>query len=180
MNHNLFFTLYTLTSHTGSFDSVIYFIANVFPYIVLVAAAIYLACAYDLCSFPQTMKVFQKNSKKAIIVAIPVALAWGISFILKKIIHAPRPFVEFTNVHPLFIESGYAFPSSHATVFAGLAVALFFVNKKVGYLFAVFALFIGVTRIISGVHSPVDILGGYILGAGVTIIFNLCFTARKR
>ena len=70
----------------------------------------------------------------------------------------------FSNIVPLFSESGYAFPSGHATFFMALAFALFFNHKKAGYVFILFALLIGIARIIAGVHFPVDILGGFILG----------------
>ena len=85
--------------------------------------------------------------------------------ILKHFIHAPRPFVALSNIHSLFSETGYAFPSGHATFFGALAVAIFFLDKKVGLRFMTFALLIGLARIIAGVHFPVDILGGFALGA---------------
>ena len=68
-----------------------------------------------------------------------------------------------------FIEAGSSFPSGHATFFMGLAVALFFIDKKIGYLFMFFALIIGLARIIAGAHFPVDILGGFILGSLVSV-----------
>ncbi len=48
-----------------------------------------------------------------------------------------------------------------------LAVALFFHHKKTGYLFMLFAVIIGIARIAGGVHFPIDILGGIVLGATV-------------
>lgn len=69
-----------------------------------------------------------------------------------------------------WIESGYAFPSGHSTAFMALATSIFLSHKRVGYLFIVFAVLIGLARIVAGVHFPLDILGGFILGAGVAYI----------
>jgi undecaprenyl-diphosphatase len=71
----------------------------------------------------------------------------------------------FPQVHSLFAESWYSFPSGHATFFMALAVSIFLSHKKAGYLFMFFALLIGIARIIAGVHFPVDILGGFVIGA---------------
>jgi undecaprenyl-diphosphatase len=68
-------------------------------------------------------------------------------------------------VTPLFIHGGYnSFPSGHATFFASLALAMFFYHKKRGWYFLLSALIIGLARIISGVHYPIDIVAGYIIG----------------
>ena len=87
--------------------------------------------------------------------------------LLKFLIQSPRPFLALTDVLPLFSETGYAFPSGHAAFFSALALALFFISQKIGYAFMFFALLIGLSRIIAGVHFPVDILGGFLLGFGV-------------
>ena len=79
------------------------------------------------------------------------------------------------NIRPLFPETGFAFPSGHATFFAALAISIFFLNKKVGYIFIFFALLIGLARIMAGVHFPIDILGGFILGSLVAYLFGCIF-----
>ncbi|MEK7106302.1 MAG: phosphatase PAP2 family protein, partial [Patescibacteria group bacterium] len=91
---------------------------------------------------------------------------------LKSLIHAPRPFLALPQVQALFPESGYAFPSGHATFFSAMAFTIFFRNKKAGYVFILFALLIGLTRIIAGVHFPIDILGGFILGSAIAYFFK--------
>ena len=42
-----------------------------------------------------------------------------------------RPFAEL-GFTPLISESGFAFPSGHATMFFGLAMVMFYINKKWG------------------------------------------------
>ena len=49
------------------------------------------------------------------------------------------------------------------------------INKKVGYFYIMGAILIGLARIASGVHFPIDIIFGYIIGIAVTLIFSLIF-----
>ncbi|MCX6751569.1 MAG: phosphatase PAP2 family protein [Candidatus Nomurabacteria bacterium] len=151
MNNQIFFFFYNLAHQSAFLDKVIIFFADTFPYIVILLAVIYLF-------------FYKKNWKDFFIIFISSGLAWFISYILKILIHTPRPFDVFPKVVSLFSETGYAFPSGHATFFMALAFSIFFNHKKVGYIFIFFALLIGLARIIAGVHFPIDILGGYIVG----------------
>jgi len=56
-----------------------------------------------------------------------------------------------------------------------LAFAIFLTHKKVGYWFMFFALLIGIARIIVGVHFPIDILGGFILGALIAYLVRFVY-----
>jgi undecaprenyl-diphosphatase len=90
-------------------------------------------------------------------------LAMGITYIIKYSLHIPRPFLS--GVTPLFVHGGYnSFPSGHATFFASLALAMFFYHKKRGWWFLISAIAIGLARIIAGVHYPIDVAVGYIIG----------------
>jgi undecaprenyl-diphosphatase len=100
-----------------------------------------------------------------------------LAYIFKFLIHTPRPFDAFTQVHSLIPESGFAFPSGHATFFMALAVSIFFYHKKAGYVFMFFALLIGLARIAAGVHFPADILGGFVLGGLVSYL--VAYFAKK-
>ncbi|KKP85071.1 MAG: Phosphoesterase PA-phosphatase releated protein [Parcubacteria group bacterium GW2011_GWD2_35_7] len=117
---------------------------------------------------------------ETILIFFSSAFAWFLAYVLKFLFHTQRPFDLFPNVVSLFPETGYAFPSGHATFFMALAFALFFNHKKIGlstqagYLFIFFAFLIGASRIIAGVHFPVDILGGFVLG------FFIAFFVKNR
>ena len=151
MNNNIFFFFYNLAHQSHLFDQMVIFLAVTFPYIVIFLAVVYLF-------------FYKKNWKDFFMVFISSGFAWILAYVFKLFFQTERPFIALQNVHSLFSETGYAFPSGHATFFMALAIALFFNHKKVGYLFIFFALLIGIARIIAGVHFPVDILGGFILG----------------
>ncbi|OGI71070.1 hypothetical protein A3B84_02930 [Candidatus Nomurabacteria bacterium RIFCSPHIGHO2_02_FULL_35_13] len=164
MNDNIFFFFYNLAHQSVFFDKAVVFIADIFPYIVVIIAGIFLLFYHEVLRAENLLKAFLQKWKEIILVFFSGALAWFLAYVLKFLFHTPRPFDLFPKVVSLFSETGYAFPSGHATFFMALAVALFFSHKKVGYIFIFFAFLIGIARIIAGIHFPVDILGGFILG----------------
>ena len=127
---------------------------------------------HEVLQAEEPAKVFWEKKKEILFVFFIGIIAYLADTILKYIIRTPRPFDVFTQVHPLFAESWYSFPSGHATFFMALAFSIFFLHKKAGYYFIFFALLIGIARIIAGVHFPVDILGGFCIGFIVAYLFN--------
>lgn len=57
-----------------------------------------------------------------------------------------------------------SFPSDHAAMLAGLATALFFWNRRLGYFWLVTAVVMSVCRVAVGFHYPLDMIGGAIIG----------------
>lgn len=178
MNNIIFFKLYSL-AHTNYFlDKVIVFCADYLPYIVVIIAVFFLLHkSYKFVSEKNLFSIIRNSTRDFVYIFSPAVLGWVIADILKNIFASPRPFIEFENlVRPLFTHGGMdSFPSGHATFYGALALSILFVNKKMGYLFIFFALLIGLARIISGVHFPIDILSGYILGGIIFFIFYYIF-----
>ena len=168
-NNTIFFALHNLANQSTLFDKVVIFIAGPFGYIILFLAALFLLFHHDNANSNFPISEFIRRLKEVALVFFSVFLAWSGAAVLKLLIHAPRPFIVFPNIHPLFTDSTFAFPSSHAAIFSALAVALFLSHKKIGYEYMFFALLIGLARIIAGVHFPIDILGGYILGTLIAL-----------
>jgi undecaprenyl-diphosphatase len=84
----------------------------------------------------------------------------AIRFVYKK----PRPF-EVLDVHQVVNHaSGSAMPSGHAAFFFALGAVIFVYDKKWGTGFLAAAFFMGVARVMGGVHYPVDILAGAAVG----------------
>jgi membrane-associated phospholipid phosphatase len=57
---------------------------------------------------------------------------------------------------------------------------MFFVDRRIGYLFSIVALLVGISRVASGVHFPIDILVGYIAGIIISLFFNYLFKKFKK
>lgn len=182
MNNSIFFGLYSLSHQSVILDWLILFFAKPFIYIAILITFLFLVFYTDghfdkrNLSLKFNLKIRLKN---LYFVFSSVAVAWGITDILKSIIGHPRPFIVFENIKPLFLHGGMdSFPSGHATFFGALSISLFLINKKVGVYFIIGALMVGFARIAGGVHFPVDILFGYIIGISVALIFNLIFKAK--
>jgi membrane-associated phospholipid phosphatase len=173
MNNQIFFFFYNLAHQSNVFDDIVIFFAVYFIYIVIFFAGFFLLFYYKVFPSQNPIREFKNKWKDFFSVSLSVVVAWFFNkFIAKILFHAFRPFIVFSQVQPLFGETGFAFPSGHSAVASALAFALFYINKKIGYVFMFFALLIGVSRVISGVHFPVDILGGFIEGFIIAFIAN--------
>lgn len=170
MNEIIFLFFYNLAHHSDFFDKLIVFFAVYFPYIVVILAGLFLLfhlsaqAGHEVLRVKSPFQVFMEKKKEILSVFFSVLSAYFISVVLKILLHTQRPFMALHDVYALFNESSFSFPSGHAAFFSALAVSLFFLHKKAGYVFMFFALLIGLARIIAGVHFPIDILGGFILG----------------
>lgn len=120
--------------------------------------------------------LFQKHKRMFSVSLLVLSgfFAWFLARILKYIFHIPRPFMTH-DILPLVFEKGYSFPSEHTTVFFALATAVYFLNRRTGFWMYILAFIIGISRIIIGVHYPVDILAGAVLGIFIGFIFIKIF-----
>lgn len=181
MNITIFQFLNNLTHKSEIFDSIIVFIAEPFGIIVIILSIIFLLFHHDVLSSPNPLKIFSQKWREITMVFFSGIFAWVVSQIIKSVMHTPRPFELFTDLQPLFVHGSMdSFPSGHATFFSSLAVALFISHKNIGYVFMFFALLIGLSRIIAGVHFPIDILFGFILGPIIVLfIYKIKQKLRK-
>ena len=157
MNNAIFYSIFEL-SENQAFASVALFLSHYMTYILIVVILISI--------------LYRKQALflKLFVVGGAGVSAFVISKILKMILQTPRPFVTLDFI-PLVVETGYSMPSSHATVFSALATVAFGVNRNLGIVFSVFALLIGVSRIVLGVHYPADIIVGFLIGIIIGISF---------
>ena len=119
--------------------------------------------------------LFGGNRSRKIAILGLAALILGnvVVYVLKYVVAEPRPFLVLGNVHQLVSESEvYSFPSGHsASSFAvatvlGLKYSLNFKNKRFRLIYPLiaFAALIGFSRVYIGVHYPLDVLFGALIG----------------
>ena len=79
-------------------------------------------------------------------------------------IDRPRPF-DVLDVTPLEKHSsGHSFPSLHCSSSFVITMALFYIHPYLGAAGLAVSVFVAVSRLLSGVHYPSDILAGIIIG----------------
>ena len=91
----------------------------------------------------------------------------------------PRPFL-INNITPLVLESGFSFPSSHVMVISAIAILVWNINHRIGYVFILFTILTAFSRMIIGVHYPIDVLGGMFFGAFVGLFTLWIFKKTKQ
>lgn len=109
--------------------------------------------------------MFEKKEARrvGIFLVAGLLLSYLIVSILKMWITRPRPFLVLPNVHLLVKDSGFSFPSGHASNAFMVATLFFIFSKRLYFLYFV-ALGIAVSRIYVGVHFPSDVIAGALIG----------------
>ena len=106
----------------------------------------------------------------AFIVLIPIGYA------AKETIQRPHPTIPESDFL-LAQDTEYSFPSGHATIVsagAAIALALFRDSKRklaISLALTAEAAFVCISRVYVGGHYPLDVVGGILLGVGVSFLF---------
>jgi len=101
---------------------------------------------------------------------------------LKPMFERLRPCKEL-NVHLLVnCGAGYSFPSSHAANLFGQAAFFSFLFPKTKWYWLIFAFLVAISRVFVGVHYPLDITAGAVLGTfiGSVVAYILLQLNRKK
>jgi membrane-associated phospholipid phosphatase len=184
LNNQIFLFFHGLANKSQLQNEAIFFIAETLPYIVVLSATAFLLFHHDILrikSHPNkddiwnSFKTFKQKWKEIILVFFSGISALLIATVLKYVIATQRPHLEFLNIYPLIYKMDYSFPSGHSTFFMAVAVAIFFSHKKAGYIFIFLALLIGLARITAGVHFPIDIAGGFVLGIIISCLVRFFY-----
>lgn len=161
----IFKLIHNLSGRSVCLDSIGIFLAEYLIWFFLIGIFLFL--------------IFSKNKQKkelAIFSVLSLALFYLFNFVIGKIYFRPRPFIFF-NFTPLVnvAASESSFPSAHTGLAFCLAFSVYFINKRLGLLFLILALLIGISRIFVGVHWPSDILAGIFFGLICVLVIKIIF-----
>jgi len=92
-----------------------------------------------------------------------------LNFWLKEIFQTARPLGV-----ALIEQGGFAFPSGHAqgSTTLWLMLALLIRKKWMNYLAVIMIILVSLSRLYLGVHYPVDILGGILIGVLIVLVYD--------
>jgi len=107
----------------------------------------------------------RERNQKAVLRAIIALLIANIVLKLCNLVYFRlRPFATH-EVNLLFYEpTDSSFPSNPATVGFSIATAVWLYNRRLGAVLLVLATLFGLSRIYCGVHYPLDVIAGALLG----------------
>ncbi|MFA5917868.1 MAG: phosphatase PAP2 family protein [Candidatus Gracilibacteria bacterium] len=109
----------------------------------------------------------QEKKENLLFILYSCILGIVIALIIQKIVHFDRPENYILHTGKLLLKHipDASFPSDHATVSFAFLTSLYLSNyKKVFYIFLPFAFIMVISRIIAGVHWPLDIIVGILIG----------------
>lgn len=100
------------------------------------------------------------------------AIVWA----LKVLVAYPRPFIALEDITPLVSAAPFeSFPSAHAALTMALAIAVLPYRKQLGHILIAFSLVVALSRLYVGVHYPLDIAAGLLIGFVIPKLIHHAF-----
>ena len=118
---------------------------------------------------------FQEGFGKQVLIYVFVpASGFVILSLFRKKINAPRPYEEW-DIKPLLDRDspGQSMPSRHVFSATIISMACLHASLSVGVILLVLSAFLGLVRVLGGVHYPKDVVVGYICGLVWGVLFFL-------
>lgn len=113
----------------------------------------------------------RRNQRGVLLVAIGLGIVAVVMTLFNSVFWFdpwPRPFVAFPQIDPKLLfypPQDPSFPSHPAAVGFALSTGILMSNRKAGILMYLLTALWGFARVYAGVHYPLDIVGGWVVGA---------------
>lgn len=151
MDKKLFLTCYQFTKKHPYFEKCILFTGKILPQLVMLLYFIFLF-----------LLIQTKNSFLVQSIVVPF-ITLVIITIIRKMVNRKRPFEVFPIVSAISHNKGNSFPSRHTASAFIIAVTILHYHLLWGIFFLVIAFIIGISRVMLGLHFPLDVLAGAVI-----------------
>lgn len=160
------FYFFNVSTSNAAFDMIMPFITEFKNWVPI----------YIISSIYLIYKQKKRGFLILILIILTVAISDQIGFYIKDVVGRLRPCWQFQDINSLVpCGKGKSFPSNHAINNFGAAIILsYFFRNKTKYFYFL-AIFVAFSRIYVGVHFPLDIIGGAVLGSLVGIFILQIF-----
>ena len=117
----------------------------------------------------------QGLGKQVLMYVFVPATGFVILSFLRKKINAPRPYEEWT-IKPLLDRDspGQSMPSRHVFSATIISTACLHASLTMGMICLTLSAFLGLVRVLGGVHYPKDVVVGYMYALVWGVLFFLC------
>lgn len=155
-DYRFFKMLNSLAGQSEIWDAIFIILAEYVLFLMIAGFALFIL-----------LKKQDKNRINATLQAFISAFIGRVAIVslIRIFFYRSRPFVEgivnqLVSHNPLEA----SFPSGHAVAMFAMAFSVLFFNARWGIFYIVLALISSISRVIVGVHFPMDILGGLLVG----------------
>jgi len=169
----LFNTINSAVGYYSTLDQIMLFVTTYATYGVIM-----IVLMYKLIWLPWRATLSDRLSKLAqgFECVGALFLTWFTVQMIKVLVAHPRPFHVFKEIVTLIPDQdGYSFPSLHAALTVATATLCIWYDRRLGVVLYLFAFLVSISRIYVGVHYPVDIVVGAILGICIPYIVHRLF-----
>lgn len=148
-------------------DSGMVFVTHYMPYIMIALVVIYIVWWFPKRYHGAVSGLYRLAQSIEFVASL--AMTYIVVQFIKVAIASPRPFAVLPHTVLLIPDQGgFSFPSMHTALTVAVAVSVFVHHRRLGTLLLVFALLVGISRIYVGVHYPVDVLVGGLIGWAIS------------
>ncbi|MDR7001868.1 undecaprenyl-diphosphatase [Neobacillus niacini] len=116
----------------------------------------------------------EQNRKMVVSACIAACFSLAINMIIGDLYYRTRPFAAHHVVMLISHARNASFPSDHATAAFVIAMSIWLWRKRDGWIWLILASGIAISRVWTGVHYPLDVIAGMVIGvAGATVVHLL-------
>ncbi len=165
----LFRLINGLAGQSKFLDFIGIFLASSLAYVLVLAVVIIVL----------TNKSWRVRLNNLLFLALTLLSSTGFFASIIRFIYArPRPPLALEGVTVLINKNlaEASFPSDHAVFFFALAIVIYFIKEKWFRYFFVSAILMGVARVFVGVHYPMDVVAGAIIGLGTGLLVHKIYS----
>ena len=102
------------------------------------------------------------------LIAISLPLTYLVAKFASALYYNPRPFVTGGFTPLVYHAPDNGFPSDHTLLASAIATTVYVYRRRIGLFLVAGAVVVGVSRILAGVHSPLDVAASMAIAVGVT------------
>lgn len=114
-----------------------------------------------------------KTNRRMVVEGLAAAcVALGINSLIGSIIYRDRPFVHHHVIQLIHHAANASFPSDHAAGGFVIATSIWIWRKRDGWIWLLLAGTMALSRIWTGVHYPLDVLAGMLIGVASAFLVH--------